>query len=113
VGWHAVRDHAIKAALLIAATTLASPHVLDYDLMLLAPALAFFVVARPDARFGDYEITLLAFVWIAPLLSRSIAGISYIPLGLFAELAFYALVLRRAALDRASHALGAPRVAQA
>jgi alpha-1,2-mannosyltransferase len=111
--WYAGRDYAIKAALLIAATALASPHVLDYDLMLLAPALAFFVAARPDARFGDYEISLLAFVWIAPLLSRSIAGVSYIPLGLFAELAFCALVLRRAALDRASHALGAPRVAQA
>ena len=111
--WHAGRDHAIKAAFLIAATALASPHILDYDLMLLAPALAFFVAARPDARFGDFEISLLAFVWIAPLLSRSIAGVSYIPLGLFAELAFCALVLRRAALDRASHALGAPRVAQA
>jgi alpha-1,2-mannosyltransferase len=111
--WYTSRDHAIKAALLIAATALASPHVLDYDLMLLAPALAFFVAARADARFGDYEISLLAFVWIAPLLSRSIAGVSYIPLGLFAELAFCALVLRRAALDRASHELGAPRVAQA
>ncbi|KRQ96218.1 hypothetical protein CQ12_23540 [Bradyrhizobium jicamae] len=111
--WHAGRDHAIKAALLIAATALASPHVLDYDLMLLAPALAFFVAARPATRFGDFEISLLAFVWIAPLLSRSIAGVSYIPLGLFAELAFLALVLRRAVLDRASHALGAPRVAQA
>ena len=111
--WHASRDHSIKAALLIAATALASPHILDYDLMLLAPALAFFVAARSDARFGDYEISLLALAWIVPLLSRSIAGVTYMPLGLFVELALYAFVLRRAALDRASHAVGAHRVAQA
>ena len=35
------------------------------------------------------------------------------PSGLFVELALYAFVLRRAALDRASHAVGAHRVAQA
>ena len=48
-----------------------------------------------------------------PLLSRSVAGATFIPLGLFVELALYAFVLRRAALDRASHAVGAHRVAQA
>jgi hypothetical protein len=99
--WHSSRDHTSKAALLIAATALASPHILDYDLMLLAPALAFFVAARSDARFRDYEISLCAAAWLVPLVSRSIAGATGIPLGLIVLLAFYGLVLRRAVRDQA------------
>ena len=87
--------------------------MLDYDLVVLAVAIAFF--ARHGLRHGfrDFEISLLAAAWIAPLLSRSIAGATLIPLGLLVELALYAFVLRRAALDRVSHAIGAHRVAQA
>ena len=44
--WHSSQHSNVKAALLLAATALASPHILDYDLMLLAPSIAFFVVAR-------------------------------------------------------------------
>ena len=69
------------------------------------------------AGFGNFvygwhfSTTLLA--WIVPLLSRSVAGATLIPLGLFVELALFAFVLRRAALDRASHAVDTHRVAQA
>jgi hypothetical protein len=45
--------------------------------------------------------------------SRSACSLLPGPLGLLVELAHYACVLRRAALDRASHAVGAPHVAQA
>jgi len=100
--WHSSRDHASKAALLIAATALASPHILDYDLMLLAPALAFFVAARSDGRFGDYEISLCVAAWLVPLVSRSIAGATGIPLGLIVLLTFYGFVLRRAVRDHAT-----------
>jgi hypothetical protein len=45
-----------------------------------------------------------------PLSSRSIAGVSYIPLGLLVQLVFYGFILRRAAHDyRCRHA----RLAQA
>ena len=63
--------------------------------------------------FRDFEISLLAAAWIVPLLSRSIAGVAYISLGLLVELAFYAFILRRAALDRTQLPVGAHRVAQA
>jgi hypothetical protein len=53
--WHSNQHPDVKAALLLAATQLASPHILDYDLMLLAPSLAFFVAARSDAHFRNYE----------------------------------------------------------
>ena len=51
--------------------------------------------------FRDYEISVLAFVWIAPLIARSVAGTIGLPLGLMAMLALYALTLRRAVLGMA------------
>jgi alpha-1,2-mannosyltransferase len=80
--------------LLLAATTLSSPHILDYDLMLLAPALAFFVAARADTHFRDYEISLLAAVWLAPLLARTIASLTAIPIGALANVILFLLIVR-------------------
>ena len=111
--WHSDAAFELKAAALALGSLLATPYVLDYDLVVLAVAIAFF--ARHGLRHGfrDFEISLLAAAWIVPLLSRSVAGVTFVPLGLLVELALYAFVLRRAALDHASHAVGAHRVAQA
>ncbi|WP_213288001.1 glycosyltransferase family 87 protein [Bradyrhizobium sp. sGM-13] len=111
--WHSDAAFELKAAALALGSLLATPYVLDYDLVVLAVAIAFFARHGLNNGFRDFEISLLAAAWIVPLLSRSVAGVSYIPLGLLVELALYALVMRRAALDRASHALGAVHVAQA
>ena len=79
---------------------------------MLAVAIAFF--ARHGLRHGfrDGEISLLAAAWIVPLLSRGIAGLTGIPLGLPVLLALYIFTLRRVALDRAD-AAGVHRLAQA
>jgi hypothetical protein len=92
--WRSSQHLDVKAAVLLAATLLASPHILDYDLMLLAPSLAFFVAARSDAHFRNYEISLLASVWIAPLVARTIAGLTAIPIGLLASLILFVLIVR-------------------
>ena len=92
--WHSNQHPDVKAALLLAATPLASPHILDYDLMLLAPSLAFFVAARSDAHFRNYEISLLASVWIAPLIARTIAGLTAAPIGFLASLILFVLIVR-------------------
>lgn len=92
----------LKAALLAIATLLASPHVLDYDLVVLAVSIAFFVRYGLANGFRDYEITLLAAAWIVPLLTRGVAGATGIPLGLVLMMALFALALRRALLDRAT-----------
>jgi hypothetical protein len=111
--WHGDAAFELKAAALAAGSLLATPYVLDYDLVVLAVAIAFF--ARHGLRHGfrDFEISLLAAAWTVPLLSRGIAGATGIPLGLLVLLAFYLVVLRRAALDRAGIASGAPIIAQA
>jgi hypothetical protein len=111
--WHSDAAFELKAAALALGCLLATPYVLDYDLVVLAVAIAFFARHGLSRGFRDFEISLLAAAWIVPLLSRGIAGATSIPLGLLVLLAFYALVLRRAALDRASVAIGTQGIAQA
>jgi hypothetical protein len=111
--WQSEAAFELKAAALATASLLATPYVLDYDLVVLAIAIAFMVRHGMNGGFRDYEISLLAAAWIVPLLSRVIAGITGIPLGLLVMSALYVLILRRAALDRALSAAGAPSIAQA
>ena len=67
--------------------------------MILAPAIAFFVSYGLDRGFGPWEVTLLAALWVAPMLTRPIAAAFHVPLGLLTIIAFFLLVLRRAAHD--------------
>jgi alpha-1,2-mannosyltransferase len=98
--WLSACNRDLKSALLVVATLLASPHVLDYDLVVLAVAIAFFVRHGITCGFRNFEISLLAAAWIVPLLSRGIAGVTGIPLGLLVLLALYVVTLRRAISDR-------------
>ena len=88
----------MKAAALLIGSVLATPYVLDYDLSAGA-AIAFFAPHGCNAASATYEISVLAAAWVVPLLTRGIAGATGVPLGLPVMLAFYGLVLRRAALD--------------
>jgi hypothetical protein len=110
--WQSDAAFELKAAGLATASLLATPYVLDYDLVALAVAIAFFVKHGLRHGFRDYEISLLAAAWIVPLLSRGIAGVTGIPLGLLVMLALYVFIVRRAVLDRAG-VTGVHRIAQA
>jgi hypothetical protein len=110
--WQSDAAFELKAAGLATASLLATPYVLDYDLVVLSVAIAFFVKHGLSRGFRDYEISLLAAVWIVPLLSRGIAGVTGMPLGLSVMLALYVFTVRRAVLDRDGVA-GVHRVAQA
>ncbi len=94
--WHGDAAFELKAAALALASLLATPYVLDYDLMVLAVAIAFFARHGLLRGFRDYEISLLVAAWIVPLLARGIAGATGVPLGLIVLLTFYGIVLRRA-----------------
>ena len=73
--WHSDAAFELKASALATASLLATPYVLDYDLVVLAVAIAFFVRHGLSRGFRDFEISLLAAAWIVPLLSRGIAGV--------------------------------------
>jgi alpha-1,2-mannosyltransferase len=112
--WRSSGDRNLKAALLMVATLLGSPHVLDYDLTIVGPAMAF-MVASIYARGGllDYEISLMAVAWITPLVARGIAGASGLPIGLITIVALYGVVMRRATETRTGPVIAATGIAQA
>jgi alpha-1,2-mannosyltransferase len=94
--WRSRESFALKGAALCLATILATPYSLDYDLMVLAPAIAFLTIDGLERGFAPYEKSALAFLWVAPLVARSFAQATLIPLGVIAMLCVMALVLRRA-----------------
>lgn len=80
----------------VCASLLATPFLLDYDLMLLALPMAW--LAREGVRTGfrPWEKTALAIGFVAPLLTRSFALLIGVPIAPFVIVWLYALILRRA-----------------
>ena len=111
--WRSEAAIELKAAGLAAGSLLATPYVLDYDLVVMAVAIAFFARHGLSRGFRSYEISVLAAAWIVPLLSRGLAGATGIPLGLLVLLATYGFIMRRALLDRQELPAVTGRIAQA
>jgi len=111
--WRSDAAFELKASALATASLLATPYVLDYDLVVLAVAIAFLARHGFARGFRDYEISLLAAAWLLPLVSRGVAGATGIPLGLIVMLALYGCTLHRAQQDRKSASNIPVRVAQA
>jgi hypothetical protein len=111
--WHGDTAYELKASALATASLLATPYVLDYDLVVLAVSITFFARHGLERGFRDYEISLLAAAWIVPLLARAVTGATGLPLGLVVLVALYVGTLRRAMLDRATLSVRGRRIAQA
>jgi hypothetical protein len=97
--WRSDAAYPLKAAALCLATILATPYSLDYDLVVIAPALAFLVVHGLCHGFAPYEKSALALAWIMPLIARAAADAALIPLGVMSLLLLLLLIVRRAASD--------------
>jgi hypothetical protein len=111
--WHSEAAFELKAAALAVGSLLATPYVLDYDLVVLGVAIAFLARLGLAQGFPAFEISLLATAWIVPLLSRGIAQATAIPLGLSVLVVLYIFILRRAALNRVDVTIGAGTIVQA
>jgi hypothetical protein len=109
--WRSDAAFELKAAALAVGSLLATPYVLDYDLVVLGIAVAYLARLGLSGGFRAGEISLLAAAWLAPLLSRYVAQAIAIPPGLFVLLALYVFILRRATLDRADVTIGARTIA--
>src|SRR5664279_247889 len=94
--WRSRAPYAIKAAALPLATLLATPYSIDYDLMLLAPAIAYLAADGVTRGFSSWQKTILAALWIVPLVTRSMAEITHIPLTVPTILLAFGILLRRA-----------------
>jgi alpha-1,2-mannosyltransferase len=95
--WRRPAAEDLKAAALSCACLLTTPYVLDYDLVVLGVAIAFFIRFGLANGFREYEISVLSLAWAVPLVTRGVAGAVGIPLGLIVMLLLYALTLWRAA----------------
>ncbi|MEM8811927.1 MAG: glycosyltransferase family 87 protein [Pseudomonadota bacterium] len=89
-------DLGIKAAGLIAASVIVTPYALDYDMMALAPALALLALEGVKNGFAPYEKSALAFAWLAPLFSRTVADWIIVHPALAGAFLVFALALARA-----------------
>ncbi len=103
--WRSRAAFALKAAALVIGCVLATPYSLDYDLMLLAPAIAYLAIDGWARGFAPWEKTILATLWIVPLVARSVPQATLIPLAVPIMLLAFALLLRRAMNE-----CGAPRL---
>ena len=67
---------------------LASPYGYNYDMMVVAPAIAF---PRPIAccRMWPWDKTALAALWLVPIVMHGIAFATFIPLGVITMIAVY------------------------
>jgi hypothetical protein len=95
--WRSQASMAAKGAGLCLGTLLATPYCFDYDMMLLAPAIALLAIDGRARGFFPYERTALAALWLVPIMARGVAGATYILLGLIAMALAFAFAVRRGA----------------
>jgi hypothetical protein len=94
--WRSSAAYPLKAAALLIGSLLATPYSLDYDLMLLAPAIAYLALDAIARGFAPWEKTMLAALWIVPVMARSVPQATLIPLAVPIMLLAFAILLRRA-----------------
>lgn len=75
-------------------SALITPYILDYDLMVLAPAIAFLALRGRARGFQPYEISLLAFAWLLPLIARPVAQYAHLPIGLIGMLVLFGFAVK-------------------
>ena len=100
--WRARVAYPVKAAALIIGCVLATPYSFDYDLVVLAPAIAFLAGYGLQHGFAPYEKTMIACLWFVPIFARGVAQATALPLGIVTMLAAFILILRRGRLKTAS-----------
>jgi hypothetical protein len=109
--WRSSAAFALKAAALTLAAVLTTPYSLDYDLMALAPAIAFFAANGIERGFAPGEKSALAALWLVPLVARTVAEWTAVPLGVPTMMVAFALLLRRVMTDAAQTQRAVPAVA--
>lgn len=107
--WRSEAAFPLKAAALAIGAILATPYSLDYDTMVLAPAIAYLAADGMTRGFVSWEKSALAFLWFVPLFGRAVAEHTLIPIGAWAMLLVFALALRRAVAETAVRTEATPR----
>ena len=94
--WRSQADGRLKAASLMTGAFLATPYVFDYDMVLLAPAMAALVSHGLERGFRPFEKSFLVLAFAMPLLARQIAMTLFIPAGFLTTLILFLLIVAKA-----------------
>ena len=94
--WRKDLPFELRAAILRLATTLITPYLLDYDLVLLALPIAWLVIDGREHGFLPWEKTMLFALWMLPLVSRATGSALHIPLGAPVLMLGFGIAIRRA-----------------
>jgi hypothetical protein len=94
--WFVRAPFRLRAACLLIGSLLATPYLLDYDLVLLGPAIAFIVAHGLEHGFRRWEVSALAFAWLVPVATRALAFFGHVPGGLLAMGVLFVLTAGRA-----------------
>jgi Glycosyltransferase family 87 len=78
--WRSAASFALKASALCLSAMLASPYGYDYDMTILAPAIAFLASDGLARGWRPWEKTLLAALWFMPIAARGLTLATFIPL---------------------------------
>ncbi len=104
--WRRPTDPDMKNGALLLATPLATPFIFDYDLMLVAPAIAWLASKGVRHRLLPWEGTTLAVLSLIPLVSRAIGELTHTllaPLAVGAGLAAIVVRIRAESLKVHTH----------
>lgn len=100
--WRSPAPHALKSAGFLVASVLATPYAFNYDMVVLGPAIAFLAVEGLKRGFAPYEKSLLALVWLTPLVSRELTAVTMLPVALIVQAMTLALVAAKTRTQAAS-----------
>lgn len=93
--WAGRADRRLAIAAALTAVLLTTPYCLDYDMVVLGPALALAYAHGREHGFAPYEKTVMALAFVAPLVGRPLAGLG-LPVAPLVVCLFFGFVVRRA-----------------
>ena len=91
--WRCDARQAVKGAALCLGALLSTPYSLDYDMMVLAPAIALIAADGIRQGFLPFGKSAAALLWIAPFLARPVALATTVPVGVLIMLAMFATLV--------------------
>ena len=94
--WRSGADPRLRGAALCTGTLLATPFALDYDLMLMAPAILLLTSYQVEKGGIPFGATLLFGLWAMPLFVRGIAAAVLIPVASWMLAGCFLILSRRA-----------------
>jgi hypothetical protein len=82
-------------ALAVSATVLATPFLLDYDLLVTALPLGWLVLTGAQGGFRNWEKLLLLTAFLLPLATRKLAQLAHLPIAPLVLLVVFGFIIRR------------------